>query len=202
VKTGVWRIKKKKLLRQLRITSSWNRTLQLIPHEAAQLPTEEGVHTALGPGPGLLWGNPSPRSVFTSQESLQTHTCHPRTRQGEACTVLPRPCQEVSLWGCLPATCSHTFLTQKQRKKPQTDRTSFPLLGKNIDQVHFTPKSWFMWQEVLWHLLQASSATVHVTCPGSGSCGDFSAQSLNQSSTNCFFEKRCLLNNFNCHKND
>lgn len=26
------------------------------------------------------------------------------------------------------------------------------------------------------------------------------AQNLNQSATNCFFEKRCLLNNFNCHK--
>ena len=28
----------------------------------------------------------------------------------------------------------------------------------------------------------------------------FNAQNLNQSATNCFFEKRCLLNNFNCHK--
>lgn len=37
--------------------------------------------------------------------------------------------------------------------------------------------------------------------PGSGDKGIFvSAPNLNQSATNCFFEKRCLLNNFNCHK--
>lgn len=59
-----------------------------------------------------------------------------------------------------------------------------------------------MWQEALLTtavgvLSPQFTLTVQAL---SNTDSSFSAENLNQSATNCFFEKRCLLNNFNCHK--
>lgn len=94
----------------------------------------------------------------------------------------------------------------KKKKPAPKQKKMKPLLilvgKKKQAKAHWTEK-------VLASVARGTSDTcggqprpaVHGNRPGLRNVGIlFSAQNLNQSGTNCFFEKRCLLNNFNCHK--
>lgn len=104
------------------------------------------------------------------------------------------------LWSC--ASLNKKQIKKNQPKPPQKKTKErkeklLPLAGKNISKSHPPRETLAVWQEALLRPWPA----VHSNRPGSERCGYFiSAQNLNQSATNCFFEKRCLLNNFNCHK--
>lgn len=117
----------------------------------------------------------------------------------------PRKGEVGSPGGSHRAEESRAFLTQSPSptapppsKKP---KNSFSLVGKTHKQSASDIKGLRLCgKRHFCNAVGVLSPQLLRTVRALSEVGVFYAQNLNQSATNCFFEKRCLLNNFNCHK--
>lgn len=153
---------------------------------------------------------PEGQASISVPGAIRVHGCHPTRKRGDLHLCLLLGGYQNPSWGSLSARGLQpsAFWTKSNKTTPSphplnkakenntcfSSLVSFPAEGPSpTGKERSTGRGWADGQEALTGAgpeVPRSQVTGYV----------FSAQNLNQSGTNCFFEKRCLLNNFNCHK--